>query len=49
MTPVRVERWMPRLGEHYEFVFGELLGPSKSVIDRRIADGVINRSKTGSS
>jgi crotonobetainyl-CoA:carnitine CoA-transferase CaiB-like acyl-CoA transferase len=41
-TPVRVERWMPRLGEHNEFVFGEILGISTSEIKRLIADGVID-------
>jgi crotonobetainyl-CoA:carnitine CoA-transferase CaiB-like acyl-CoA transferase len=41
-TPVRVERWMPQLGEQNEYVFGEILGLSKSDIERHIADGVIN-------
>jgi benzylsuccinate CoA-transferase BbsF subunit len=41
-TPVRVERWTPRMGEHNEFVFGEILGLSTIEINRLIADGVIN-------
>lgn len=31
-TPARIERWTPKLGEHNEYVFGELLGMSRAQI-----------------
>jgi crotonobetainyl-CoA:carnitine CoA-transferase CaiB-like acyl-CoA transferase len=31
-TPVRMDRWMPGLGQHNEYVFGELLGLSTAAI-----------------
>jgi crotonobetainyl-CoA:carnitine CoA-transferase CaiB-like acyl-CoA transferase len=38
---VGVERWTPRLGEHNDFVFGELLGLSPSERASLIEEGVI--------
>jgi formyl-CoA transferase len=40
MAP-RIERSGPRLGEHNEFVFGELLGLPAGEIAALVADGVI--------
>jgi crotonobetainyl-CoA:carnitine CoA-transferase CaiB-like acyl-CoA transferase len=31
-TPARLERWTPKLGEHNEYVFGELLGLSRGQV-----------------
>ena len=40
-TPARVERAGPLLGEHNEYVFGELLGISKQEIAQLIEEKVI--------
>ncbi len=40
-TPVRMERWMPGLGEHNEYVFGELLGLSTAQIKALAEEEVI--------
>jgi crotonobetainyl-CoA:carnitine CoA-transferase CaiB-like acyl-CoA transferase len=40
-TPAKVERASPVLGEHNEYVFGELLGMPKQEITRLIEDKVI--------
>ncbi len=40
-TPARLERWTPKLGEHNQYVFGELLGLSGGDIDELIAAKVI--------
>jgi benzylsuccinate CoA-transferase BbsF subunit len=40
-TPARIERASPMLGQHNEYVFGELLGMSKQEITRLIEDKVI--------
>lgn len=40
-TPARMDRWMPGLGEHNEYVFGEILGLAKSEIARLIEQEVI--------
>ena len=40
-TPARVERASPVLGQHNEYVFGELLGMSKQEITRLMEDRVI--------
>jgi len=41
-TPADVSRYGPLLGEHNEYVFGELLGLPQAEIQRLTADGVIN-------
>ena len=40
-TPARMDRWMPGLGEHNEYVFGEILGLAKSEIARLVDEEVI--------
>jgi len=40
-TPARVERASPLLGQHNEYVFGELLGMSKQEITKLMEDKVI--------
>lgn len=40
-TPARMDRWMPGLGEHNEYVFGEILGMAKSEIRRLVDEEVI--------
>lgn len=40
-TPVEVETWTPDLGEHNDYVFGDLLGLSASAIKELTSDGVI--------
>jgi benzylsuccinate CoA-transferase BbsF subunit len=40
-TPARIERASPTLGQHNEYVFGELLGMSKQEITRLSEDKVI--------
>jgi benzylsuccinate CoA-transferase BbsF subunit len=41
-TPARLERWTPKLGEHNDFVFGELLGLTRAQIDELVAAKVID-------
>jgi crotonobetainyl-CoA:carnitine CoA-transferase CaiB-like acyl-CoA transferase len=41
-TPAQVTRYAPLLGEHNEYVFGELLGMPQEEIQRLVAEGVIN-------
>jgi crotonobetainyl-CoA:carnitine CoA-transferase CaiB-like acyl-CoA transferase len=40
-TPASMDRWMPGLGEHNEYVFGEILGLAKSEIARLVEEEVI--------
>jgi benzylsuccinate CoA-transferase BbsF subunit len=40
-TPAALTRWIPRLGEHNEYVLGELLGLAPSEIRELIAAKVI--------
>lgn len=40
-TPADLERWTPQLGEHNNYVFGELLGLSKARIEELVAAKVI--------
>lgn len=40
-TPARLERWTPKLGEHNEYVFGEVLGLSQAEIGTLIKERVI--------
>jgi benzylsuccinate CoA-transferase BbsF subunit len=40
-TPAKLEGWTPKLGEHNQYVFGELLGLSGEEIDELIAAKVI--------
>jgi crotonobetainyl-CoA:carnitine CoA-transferase CaiB-like acyl-CoA transferase len=40
-TPVRLERWTPKLGEHNEYVFGDLLGLSRAEIANLVDTKVI--------
>jgi benzylsuccinate CoA-transferase BbsF subunit len=40
-TPASLERWTPKLGEHNEYVFGELLGLSLAQIQELVAAKVI--------
>ena len=40
-TPAKYERWTPKLGEHNQYVFGELLGLSAGEIEELIASKVI--------
>jgi len=41
-TPAQVSRYGPLLGEHNEYVFGELLGMPKEEIQRLMEEGVID-------
>lgn len=41
-TPAQVTRHAPLLGEHNEYVFGELLGMPHEEIERLVAEGIIN-------
>ena len=40
-TPAKLERWTPKLGEHNQYVFGELLGLSAGEIEELAASKVI--------
>lgn len=40
-TPASLDRWTPKLGEHNDYVLGELLGLSRAEIDELIAAEVI--------
>ena len=40
-TPARMERWMPGLGEHNEYVFGEILGLATREIAELVEQEVI--------
>ncbi|MGZ8266160.1 MAG: CaiB/BaiF CoA transferase family protein [Burkholderiales bacterium] len=40
-SPAKLERWTPALGEHNDYVFGELLGLSRTEIDELVAARVI--------
>jgi crotonobetainyl-CoA:carnitine CoA-transferase CaiB-like acyl-CoA transferase len=40
-TPARLERWTPKLGEHNQYVFGELLGLTQPEIAALVEDKVI--------
>ncbi|MFN7276159.1 MAG: hypothetical protein ACK5TI_02105 [bacterium] len=40
-TPTALERWTPALGEHNDYVFGELLGLSRARIEELVATKVI--------
>lgn len=40
-TPAKLERWTPKLGEHNEYVFGELLGLTGQEIEELVAAKVI--------
>jgi crotonobetainyl-CoA:carnitine CoA-transferase CaiB-like acyl-CoA transferase len=40
-SPAALDRWTPELGEHNEYVFGELLGLSRARIDELVAAKVI--------
>lgn len=40
-TPAKLERWTPKLGEHNQYVFGELLGLSADEIEELVASKVI--------
>ena len=40
-TPAKLERWTPKLGEHNQYVFGELLGLSADEIEELVASQVI--------
>ena len=40
-TPAKLEHWTPKLGEHNQYVFGELLGLSAGEIEELIASKVI--------
>ena len=40
-TPAALERWTPKLGEHNEYVFGELLGLSRAEISTLVAEEVL--------
>jgi benzylsuccinate CoA-transferase BbsF subunit len=40
-TPARIAKPAPLLGEHNDYVFGELLGLSKDEINRLVEDKVI--------
>jgi crotonobetainyl-CoA:carnitine CoA-transferase CaiB-like acyl-CoA transferase len=41
-TPVKVRRPAPLLGEHNQYVLGELLGMPQSEIDQLIEEQVVN-------
>jgi len=41
-TPAQVTSYAPLLGEHNEYVFGELLGMPQEEIQRLVAEGIIN-------
>ncbi|MCC7487299.1 MAG: CoA transferase [Burkholderiales bacterium] len=40
-TPASLERWTPKLGEHNEYVLGELLGLAPAEIEALVAAGVV--------
>lgn len=40
-TPAKLERWTPKLGEHNEYVFGELLGLQRKEIEELVQAKVI--------
>lgn len=40
-TPAKLERWTPKLGEHNQYVFGELLGLRADEIEELVASKVI--------
>jgi crotonobetainyl-CoA:carnitine CoA-transferase CaiB-like acyl-CoA transferase len=40
-TPAKLERWTPELGEHNQYVFGELLGMPAAEIEELVAAKVI--------
>ena len=40
-TPASIERWTPKLGEHNEYVFGELLGLSSPEVEALVEAKVI--------
>jgi benzylsuccinate CoA-transferase BbsF subunit len=40
-TPAGLETWTPKMGEHNEYVFGKLLGMSKSEIETLVREKVI--------
>jgi crotonobetainyl-CoA:carnitine CoA-transferase CaiB-like acyl-CoA transferase len=40
-TPTQYERWTPKLGEHNQYVFGELLGLSAGEIEELVVSKVI--------
>ena len=40
-TPAKLERWTPKLGEHNERVFGELLGLAREEIEELVQAKVI--------
>lgn len=40
-TPAKLERWTPKLGEHNEYVFGELLGLPREEIEELVQAKVI--------
>jgi benzylsuccinate CoA-transferase BbsF subunit len=40
-TPAGLETWTPKMGEHNEYVFGELLGMAKSELETLVRDKVI--------
>jgi crotonobetainyl-CoA:carnitine CoA-transferase CaiB-like acyl-CoA transferase len=40
-TPVKLERWTPKLGEHNEYVFCELLGLGRDELDALVQAKVI--------
>lgn len=40
-TPATLERWTPALGEHNQYVFGELLGLGREEIEALVAEKVI--------
>jgi crotonobetainyl-CoA:carnitine CoA-transferase CaiB-like acyl-CoA transferase len=41
-TPAKIRRPAPLLGEHNQYVLGELLGMTQSEIDRLIEEEVVN-------
>ena len=41
-TPARLERWTPQLGEHNDYVFGDLLGLSRDEIRELVEAKVIH-------
>jgi len=41
-TPAKLARWTPKLGEHNDYVFGELLGLSSAEIGKLIEAKVIH-------
>ncbi|MPZ44592.1 MAG: CoA transferase [Betaproteobacteria bacterium] len=41
-TPASIDRWTPKLGEHNDYVFGELLGLERSEMEELVAAKVIS-------